>query len=244
VSAEHNKQASPFPDTRWSLIASTRQGSENALGDLCQLYWLPVYSFIRRKTNNREEAEDFTQSFFARLLREDGFTRADRNKGRMRTFLLGALKRHLSDEYRKERARKRGGDAQHLPIALSPEDFDRAEHQFVSEPADSEQFPDLAYDRNWATTLLAQVHERLQSDYTEAGKRTEYEELKYAITAGENINYAQACSALDINLGAARSRVHRLREAFRAILRLQIADTVSHQDDVDEELQWLMGVFG
>ncbi len=81
----------------------------SALTELCEIYWRPLYAFLRRQGYGPEDAQDLTQGFFAHLIEARAYTRADREKGRFRSFLLGALKRFLAHARDHERAFKRGG---------------------------------------------------------------------------------------------------------------------------------------
>ncbi|MBL9130459.1 MAG: sigma-70 family RNA polymerase sigma factor, partial [Verrucomicrobiaceae bacterium] len=84
-----------FDTTRWSLVAAAgseqSQVADEALNELCRAYWRPIYADIRRRGHGPVDAQDLAQEFFLRLLRRDAFGRADREKGRFRSFLLGAL---------------------------------------------------------------------------------------------------------------------------------------------------------
>ena len=102
-----------FAATRWSVVLSAggsdTPGARDALSRLCQMYWYPLYAYVRGGAYSREDAQDLTQEFFARLLEHNWVGRADREKGRFRSFLLTAMKRFLADEWDKVRAQKRGG---------------------------------------------------------------------------------------------------------------------------------------
>src|SRR5205085_6271586 len=80
-----------------------------ALEKLCQTYWYPLYAFVRRKGHSPHDAQDLTQTFFARLLEKNYIAQADRERGRFRTFLLAALSHFLCDEWDKTQRLKRGG---------------------------------------------------------------------------------------------------------------------------------------
>ena len=155
VPTDGSKQATAlgFTETRWSLVALAN-GTESlcsreALAKLCEAYWHPIYSFLRRKGHALHDAEDLTQQFFVHLLRKDTFANADQTKGRFRNFLLGAPKNFVIDEYRRSTSLKRGGVQ---PQAL-PFEIHKAEQRYREEP-DSNLTPDQVYDRQWAANLL------------------------------------------------------------------------------------------
>src|ERR671925_607383 len=95
---ESVRHGQSFVSTRWTVVLeagdSTTASADalSALSELCQIYWRPVYVFLRRKGYGREDAQDLTQGFFTHLIKNRGYTRADREKGRFRSFLLAALK--------------------------------------------------------------------------------------------------------------------------------------------------------
>src|SRR5215207_4541134 len=107
-----------FPSTRWSVVCqarSTDPDAEVALAELCRMYWRPVYSYLRGQGHAPHDAEDLTQSFFVMLLDQRLFAAVDQARGRLRSFLLVALKRFAANEYKRERAQKRGGARTHVP---------------------------------------------------------------------------------------------------------------------------------
>src|SRR5512142_2737905 len=144
--------ARSFPVTQWTavLTAGSRPSPESAaaLERLCTLYWHPLYAFVRRSGHSPEDAEDLTQEFFARLLEHNWIARADRHKGRFRSFLLMAMKRFLANEWDKVKALKRGGQ-----VRLVPLQFDTAETRYAQEPADTAT-PEQLYEHQWALTLV------------------------------------------------------------------------------------------
>ena len=102
-----------FNTTHWSVVLaaghhSSPQANE-ALETLCKTYWYPLYAYLRRSGRDTHDAQDLTQAFFARLIEKRDFALADREKGKFRFYLLGALKHFLADEHDKATALKRGG---------------------------------------------------------------------------------------------------------------------------------------
>ncbi len=230
----------PFPQTRWSLVLSS--DDDGIRGELCQLYWRPIYGFLRRTGHSREDAEDLTQSFFAQLIKDNSFAAARKERGKLRSFLLGSLKRHAIDEYRSQNRVKRGHGVEHLPLASSDLDFDEAEHRFSFHPVEN-QAPDLIFDQAWLLDLLERTHKRIENDYQAAGKELEYSLLKEALATTREIDSQAAAKKLKVNVTTVRVLVHRLRQNFRGALRDEIAQTVNHRADIDEELTHLMTVF-
>ncbi len=229
-----------FATTRWTVVLaagdeSTPQGAQ-ALEQLCTAYWYPLYAYIRRHGHMREDAEDLTQSFFARLLEKNYLLGLRSEKGKFRAFLLAALKHFLANEWDRASRQKRGGAATVLSL-----DWQDAEARYQIEPID-ELSPDKLYDRAWAVALLERVITRLRDE--NAGKSRLFEELKPFLTVGKAaIPYAQTAVALGISEGAVRVAVHRLRRRYRELLREEISQTLSDPAKVEEEMRALFSAF-
>ncbi len=237
---ESSKAPQPyFVTTRWSVVLAAQDKSSPdsaaALETLCRAYWYPLYAYVRGSGRSPHDAQDLTQEFFARLLAQDWLRVVLPEKGRFRTFLLVTMKRFLTNEWHRDRAQKRG--AGNLPLSL---DTEEAEHRFATEPPLA---PDELYERRWAMTLLEESLERLQRNFTDAGREQEFNALKEWLTAERGgIPYAQIAAALDTTEGAARVAVHRMRKQFRQLFRQTIAETVEASGDVDAEMRHLVAV--
>lgn len=232
-----------FVTTHWSVVlAAGRSDSTRAraaLEQLCRNYWHPLYAYVRGTGYSREEAEDLTQEFFARLLAHNSVARADPARGRFRSFLLASLKHFLANEWEKARALKRGGGAQLLPL-----DFDTAETR-CAQPIASGDTPDRAYDRQWALSLLDAVLGRLRREYRDAGREHMYLGLKDTLGGGRSeIPYRELGVRLDLSEGAVKVAAHRLRQRYRELLREEIANTVTGPEEVEEELKHLFAALG
>ena len=229
--------AAQFTPTHWSVVLaaagqidSTR--ARDALERLCRNYWLPIYAFVRRQGHNPHDAQDLTQEFFARLLEKNYLAAADRDKGRFRSFLLASVKHFLANEWAKARAQKRGG--RHTLISI---DAALAESSFGSEPADLLTAEKIV-ERRWALALLEQVLRRLREEYTRDGKEKQFEQLKATLTeASRSLPYAEIAARLATSEGAVKVAVPRLRQRYRELLRAEIADTVAHAGEIDDEIR-------
>jgi len=207
------------------------------LAKLCQAYWYPLYAYVRRRGHSPEDAQDLTQEFFARLLEKNWVRNADQQKGRFRSFLLGAMNHFLADEWDKARAQKRGGGVKPLPLQ-----FDTAETRFSLEPADN-LTPERAFERRWALTLLDEVLNRLRLEYEHDGKVELFAALNPCLVGDRTSQpYAELAAKLGVSEGAVKATVHRLRQRYRQLLRDEIAHTVSEPGEVDEELRHLFAV--
>lgn len=234
---------SAFPQTRWSLVLDVRGASESsrseALAELCETYWYPVYGFVRRFGKGSEEAKDLTQGFFADFLRRDAFAKADPERGRMRTFLLTALKNYLASSHHQESARKRGGGFTILSI-----ESEAAEGRYVGEVADSQLSPDLLFDRDWAQALFERALTQIRQQHESTGKLSKFEALKpYLAKKGADQSYAQIAKDLGESEGSIGVSVHRMRKRFRSFMEQEIRNTLASEDEFEAELAHFFTVF-
>ena len=228
-----------FPTTHWSLVVAAKPGeasqsrARQALEELCRAYWYPLYTFVRNRGYSSTDAQDLTQSFFARLIETSGFATADPERGRFRSYLLGAMKHFLANEWHRAQAKKRGGDVALLELdALDPE------ARYAQQPAQSTD-PDSGFDREWAQESIARALVKLRTAVQADGKGEQFEALKGSLT-GEEPPRRETAARLGISEGAIKVAVHRLRRRYRELLRTEIAETVSDPSDVDDEMRYLM----
>ncbi len=232
-----------FVTTHWSVVLSAREAdspqSAAALETLCRTYWYPLYAYARRQNRPPHDAQDLTQSFFARLLQKDYLQAAAREKGRFRTFLLVAFKRFLANEWDREHAQKRGGFA---PIVSIDEQI--AESRFAAETSHNVP-PDVLFDRHWAMTLLERTMTQLHDEYVASGRAKLFEYLQSCLARDESaLPYGEIAARLKLTEAAVKMAVHRLRARYRDILRAEIAHTVSSEEEVEDEVRHLFSAFG
>jgi RNA polymerase sigma-70 factor (ECF subfamily) len=228
-----------FPATRWSLVLETlKDGSpaaDEALARLYETYRYPLYAFLRGRGHSVEEAQDLTQAFFAFLLEKRLLHHADPQRGRLRSFLLTALKNFTANEHARQKAVIRGGRAVVLSL-----DADAAEQRYRLEPA-TDETPDKVFDRQWALTLLEGVMARLRSEAAAGGKDKQYELIKmYLVGEREESSYAEAAAALEMTEGAVKTAVSRLRGRFGDLVWDEVAQTVDSVEAVEDEIRHLM----
>ena len=233
--------AATFATTHWSVVVaagdSTSERSRTALAELCQAYWYPLYAFLRRKGVSPDEAQDLTQSFLADFLARNQLPRADRALGRFRSFLVASLENYLHNEWRRRSAQKRGGGK--VPISL---DTASAEARFASEPADADN-PSVAYDRQWARSLLDQALRALQQEWEQDGRGALFQEfLAHLWGDASAVPYAELCARFDLTPVNLRVTFHRFRQRYRELLRQAVADTVASEAEIEDELRYLMQV--
>jgi len=237
-----NSSAEAFKTTQWSVILSAGAVSDSvsrrALERLCSAYWFPIFAYVRRQGRSPEDAQDLTQEFFARFLEHGYFARADRDRGRFRTFLLTSLKHFLNEDWKKSTRIKRGG-----VNALQPLSIDDAELRYAAGFRDTLS-PDHLYERRWAEALLERVLHQLQCDYAATGRGEIYRQLQQFLWGRQaELSYADMGTRLGMNEGAVKVAVHRLRQRFRQLLHQEVAQTVEHGGEIEAELRYLLEVF-
>ncbi len=225
-----------FKTTHWSVVLNAGRGDSPeataALAKLCQTYWYPVYAFVRRLGNSPENAKDLTQEFFLRVIEKNYLKDVDCETGKFRSFLLVVLKRFLANEWDRANRQKRGGGRQILSL-----DEQDTELRYLTEPVD-DRTPEKLFEQRCALAVLEQVVSRLQAEMTEAGKAELFRELKDFL-GGEGGSYSEAAERLQMNEGALRTTVHRLRRRYREILREEIAGTVASPEQIEDEIRHL-----
>lgn len=229
---------SSFATTKWSVVLNA--GSEDAaisssaLTTLFEIYWFPLYAYVRRRGIGSADAQDVVQGFFTRLLEKNTLADVTAERGRFRSFLLTAIKHFLANERERAHAQKRGGDQRQLSL-----DFQSGESRLSIDPLDSAT-PERIFERQWALTLLESVLGKLAAEYQQTGKDRHFAVLKKALAgSGERVGYTELGAQLGLSEGAARQAASRLRKRYREILREEVASTVAEPDEVDDEIRML-----
>ena len=229
-----------FTTTHWSVVLQAQGESpaaQEALEKLCRTYWWPLYGFVRRNGYQPEEAQDLTQGFFQLLLERRDFDAVRREKGRLRSYLLTALKNFLGKAHRREMTVKRGEGRALVPLE---ELLSRERADF--EPADTLS-ADRIYERRWALTLLEEVLARLEQEYRTADNAALFDELKQLLgDEPDRPSQAAIAQKLGMSENAVKQAFHRLRERYRALLREEIAHTVAVPGDIEDELRHFIAV--
>jgi RNA polymerase sigma-70 factor (ECF subfamily) len=229
-----------FATTSWTQVLAARDApsseSRQALEQLCQAYWYPLYAFIRRQGFDAEESQDLTQAYFAQLIEKGYLEDFDPSLGRFRVFLKASVKHFLSKQREKAQAWKRGGR-----VAIVSLDADEVEARYRMEPIDPDT-PEEIYERRWALTILERAIGRLREEFKSEGREPEFERLRAFLTGEEpKLPYREVAAALATTEGAVKTSVHRLRQRFGSLLRQEIAATVGSPEEVDDEVRHLLG---
>ena len=243
VSKDKSERSPEFPKTRWTLVLNVQgteeDASRQAMSYLCQAYWYPIYAHVRRSGFKAQDAEDLTQSFFEALIRRDLFGRVQPDGGRLRSYLLKALNHFISTHSRDRNRLKRGGG-----IPLVSIDQESAESRYSREPKDMDD-PGLLYERRWATALMEHVLSELENECQLNGKSDQFQVFRPMLTPSEQeqIPHRVLAEKLRVAEGTARVALFRIRQRYGELLRSAIADTVTSQDDIADEIAHLMKVF-
>jgi RNA polymerase sigma factor (sigma-70 family) len=228
-----------FATTRWTVVlragGPTSEGSAAALEQLCRTYWYPLYSFARRNGLPAHDAEDMTQSFFAFLLEKDAISRADRERGRFRSFLLAAFKNFQANRRSHDSAAKRGGGEKLVSF-----DEMQAEGRYQSDSRTTLS-PECLYDKQWAASLLDEVMSALRREYAVLKKESLFDMMRGIIWGGrDESSYAVLALQAGLSEGALKVAVHRMRKRLQERLRQEVAQTVATPGEIDDELRHLL----
>ena len=232
-----------FQTTHWTVVlrageTQSDSSAQKALSNFCEAYWPPLYTFVRHRGHASAEAQDLVQGFFAHVLEQNTLSRADREKGKLRTFLLGSFQNYLFNEYDRARALKRGGGHQILSIDehLPEAEASMMETMHLSDSA--------AYDLVWASNIVKRAWQQLQNAFEAEGKTEWFEVLRPFVAGGGKtpLNQEEAAAKLGVPIATLRTWLSRLRQRYREALRSEVASTVSDPAEVDQELHYLYQV--
>jgi RNA polymerase sigma factor (sigma-70 family) len=234
-----------FVTTQWTRVIQARGQSEDAqteLAELCEAYYSPVQAFIRRTVNDEEKSRDFTQEFFARLLKRHSLGNADPKRGRFRNYLLTSVKNFLNDQHDADHAAKRNPGT---PLQSIHPDTNSTTHPGLQIADPQSPAPDLEFDRKWALALLDRALTTLAAEMKSENKQETFETLKPWLTGDtENLPQSQAATTLATTESNIKVAVHRLRRRFRDLVKEQIAATLPEPNPalVADELSYLVSI--
>ena len=228
-----------FQTTHWTVVLRAGEAeptqSAQALATFCEAYWPPLYAFLRRRGYSQPDAQDLVQGFFAYLLAKETLSRADREKGRLRTFLLTSLQNFLMDERDRSQRMKRGGGHQIVSI-------DEHSVEVEASMIDTAHLSDSrCYDLVWASNTMKRGWQHLENAFEAEGKAEQFEVLRPFVSGGGSTppNQEEAAEKLGVPIATLRTWLSRVRQRYREALRTEVASTVSDPADVDQELRYL-----
>jgi RNA polymerase sigma-70 factor (ECF subfamily) len=230
-----------FASTAWSLVVAAAQESngEAALDRLCRRYWRPVYTYIRRSGASRADAEDATQDFFVYLLAREWIKQADPQRGSFRAFLLTLLRNFLANRRRSERAAKRGGSVQAVPLDI--ENCERELASLALNEIDAAQ----AYERSWAQCVLQAALERLAAEREQAGESARFAKLRpFIVQPPSPGDYERLSESLGLPRARVAVIIHRHSRRFAELVRSEVAETLVDRSGLDVELRGLLAAIG
>jgi RNA polymerase sigma factor (sigma-70 family) len=241
---ENGSDPREFVTTRWSVILSAatanteEQKAHDALAELCRTYWRPIFTFVRGRGYSTEDAQDLTQDFFVRILKNDWLQHADRNRGRFRSLVLRSLENFLINAAAKTQALKRGGGMEVISwddwMAEAPSQLSISPQAFESLP------PEQLFDFNWAATVVEHALQRLREECESKGKLWLFQALSSHLTdERDEVSYAQLSADLGIAETAVKKQLHTMRQRYRWLLRAEVSQTVENPADVDDEIRYL-----
>jgi RNA polymerase sigma factor (sigma-70 family) len=232
-----------FVTTRWSLILSAANGSEeqkahDALAELCRTYWRPIFSFVRARGHSIEDAQDLTQDFFVTILKKNWLHHADRDRGRFRSLLLRSLHNFLVNATEKAHANKRGGGVEFISwddwMAEGPSQLSIPLQALDSLP------PERIFDLTWATTVVEHAFQRLREECESKGKLWLFQALSsHLADERDELSYANLAGELGMAETAVKKQLHNMRQRYRSLLRDEVSQTVEDPADVDDEIRYL-----
>ena len=229
--------AHQFVKTRWSLVLAAGDATEDsrkALAELCEIYWYPVYSFIRRRRGDAEAAHDLTQEFFAQILARRDLERAERGRGgSFHGWLLTMVRNLLANDWKFRTRRKRDFRV------LSSFDAEDSERRYMLEPAHCAN-PEQLYHRNQAYVLLERVLMRLRTECANASanKARIFEQVKALLIGpeGELPVYAPHAAVLGMEANTLKVEVCRLRKRLGELVHEEVSDLVATPEEVPREI--------
>ena len=242
MNAATHSESAMFATTRWTEVLAARGDSaeaRQALAELCSAYYAPVLTYLRHTGVGSDDPRDVAHEFFAGLLARDALAGVERDGGRFRSYLLGALKHFLSNRRLHAGRLRRGGGAEHQSLDAASD----ADPQPL--PGFDEPPRDAAFDHEWAVTLVEGALGRLEAEVRADGHGASFEVLKPWLSFdAEPQSQAAAAARLHMSEGAVKVAIHRLRRRFRELVRLEVGHTVRPGESVDAELRHLVEALG
>jgi hypothetical protein len=223
-----------FRTTQWTQVSRAKADSpegNRALAELCDAYYEPVATFLRCELREADAARELAHDFFAHMLAGGTIARAEPERGRFRSYLLGAVKHFLSHHREAAGRLKRGGGVEHLPLN---------ETEAGSVPDAGVLTPDAAFDRQWALTLVARALEALRRECAAEGRADFFEQAKPWLT-GDAARGDQMAAAAggSLNANALKVAVHRLKQRFRQLIKAEVAGTLNDPGLIEAEMRAL-----
>lgn len=213
-----------FQTTLWSRIEEAQRGEDDAVSVFVARYRGPLLAFVERRGFSHQDAEDLVQEVFLRLFAREALARADRERGRFRSFILGIAKHVMSEERERRGALKRGGGVKPVPLSEAPD-------VAAEEPVDTE------FDQIWADHLLRRSLEELRQ---ENPRQHQALQLRFQ----EGMAYQDIAAQMSRNLQQVKNDLHRARKRLVKAIKQEIAHYSSTTEEYEDELKSFLSFLG
>lgn len=227
-----------FLTTRWTLVLQaanlSNEARRAALAELMSQTWYPLYSFARRTGKSHEEAEDLVQGFCLHVFEKnilEGL--GPHRRSRFRSFLITCLKNYIANDWNRQQASKRGGNKKLLSL-----DFSQADQRYQLEP-EHNLTAQRAFDRAWAIELIERSLRQLADNWSEGGKKAEFDVLKTCLLGQETASRQETADRLGMSANRLKVTIHRLKAEFRQELCRNVAETLDREDLLEDEISFL-----
>lgn len=235
---QSDAHGAPFLTTRWTRVLLAKSGSADgrtALAELCEAYYEPVVAYLRSVLRDADAARELGHSFFSKMLAGTAIQSANRERGRFRFYLLGAVKHFVAHHREAGRREKRGGGVTVLSL-----DADGADSPALQVPDDAQLSPEADFDRQWAITVLDRAMRALDAECAAQGRPELAQQLRPWLLGESGYGDQTAAAAkLGLSVSAMKAAVHRLRTRFRQHVKAEIATTLDDGASVEDEMRAL-----
>lgn len=229
-----NVHAAPFHTTRWTRVCLAKADSEDgrkALADLCDAYYEPVVAYLRSVFREADAAREMSHAFFAEMLGGGTIHTAEQERGRFRSYLLGAVKHFVAHQRQAAMRMKRGGGLQ--PLSLDDDE--------AAEVPDARNLaPDSEFDRLWAMTVVSRSMQALRAECVSEGRGEFFDTVSGVLSGhashGDQTALAASCG---MKFDAFRMAVSRLKKRLRQCVQSEVAGTLTDPAAVQEEMETL-----
>ena len=217
-----------FPATEWTKILNPL-GRERVYSELYARYWKPLYAYLRGRGFTNDQAKDLVQGFFTdKVLGQELIQKADRTRGRLRNFLLTAVKNYAIIIQR-GKSPQQGLDERIEKSASSPD-------------------PEAEFNRAWADELLQEVLKELEAECYRKGKTIYWQLFREWLLEPDVEAYNVRLADIGVKHGIEdHSKVYNMiayvKERFRTILRNHMLDLVNSDEEVDMEIADFINLF-
>ncbi len=218
------------------LAKSDSEDGRAALADLCGAYYEPVVAFLRCRLRDADAARELSHAFFAELLERGGIHAAAPERGRFRSYLLGAVKHYVSRHLEHASRLKRGGGVAPVPM----------DDESVNLVSDAGQLsPDSAFDRQWALIVLTRALGALSAECAAEGRAAFFEKVRpWLLGDAEHGDQSMLAAECGMSPAAMKMAVHRLKHRFRQCVKAEVAGTLDDPALVEAEMRSLFAALG